>query len=122
VWVLADVAAALVGLWGLAHALPTRQVVAGFGAISADNRRVLIQEWLAEALMMWAIAVLIVVVTTIGSGTNVTAWAYRVAAGQLLAVALLTGMTGARTSVIWFKICPVLLASAAAMLLIASVL
>jgi len=53
--------------------MPTRRVVASFGAITADNRRVLIQEWIAEALMMWAIAVLIVVVTTIGSGTNVTA-------------------------------------------------
>ena len=102
--------------------MPTRRVVASFGAITADNRRVLIQEWIAEALMMWAIAVLIVVVTTIGSGTNVTAWVYRVTAGQLLAVAILTGMTGARTSVIWFKICPVLVASAAAMLVVASVL
>jgi len=45
-----------------------------------------------------------------------------VTAGQLLAVAILTGMTGARTSVIWFKICPVLVASAAAMLVVASVL
>jgi hypothetical protein len=119
VWILADIAAALVALWGVAHAVPTRRVVAGFGAITPDNRRVLIQEWLAEALMMWGIAALIVVVTTIGSATKVTAWVYRVAGCQLLAVAVLTVMTGARTSVLWFKICPVLLSAAAAMLLIA---
>lgn len=47
--VLAYVAAGLVGLWGVAHAVPTRQVVAGFGPITVDNRRVLLQEWLAEA-------------------------------------------------------------------------
>jgi hypothetical protein len=40
--VIAYAAAALVGLWGVAHAVPTRQVVRGFGPISRDNRRVLI--------------------------------------------------------------------------------
>ncbi len=50
--VLAYVAAGLVGLWGVSHAIPTRAVVAGFGEISADNRRVLVQEWLAEAVTM----------------------------------------------------------------------
>lgn len=47
--VLAYVAAGLVGLWGVAHAIPTRRVLAGFGPISVDNRRVLLQEWLVEA-------------------------------------------------------------------------
>jgi citrate synthase len=47
--VLAYVAAGLVGLWGVAHAVPTRQVLAGFEPIMVDNRRVLLQEWLAEA-------------------------------------------------------------------------
>jgi citrate synthase len=44
----AYVAAALTALWGVAHAVPTRQVLAGFAPITADNRRVLKQEWLAE--------------------------------------------------------------------------
>ncbi|MEW6059729.1 MAG: hypothetical protein AB1551_06265 [Actinomycetota bacterium] len=47
---LAIAAAVLVALWGVAHAIPTRAVVAGFGAISEDNRRVITQEWLAEAI------------------------------------------------------------------------
>ena len=37
------------------------------------------------------------------------------------ALAALTAVTGARTAVIWFKICPVLLAGSAVLLLIASV-
>lgn len=41
---LAYIGAGMVGLWGVSHAIPTRQVVAGFGPISRDNRRVLIQE------------------------------------------------------------------------------
>ena len=38
----------------------------------------------------------------------------------LLALGILTALTGARTTVVWFKVCPVLVASAAALLLAAS--
>ena len=120
--VLAYLAAVITGLWGVAHAVPTRQVLAGFAPITRDNRRVLLQEWLAEAFTMWGLAVLVIAVTAVGSGTGVAAWVYRVAAGLLLALAVLTGLTGARTPVIWFRICPVLLTCSAVLLLLASVL
>jgi hypothetical protein len=110
----------LVGLWGVSHAIPTRAVVAGFGEISVDNRRVLVQEWLAEAVTMWSFAALIIVVTAAGGGTSVAYWTYRVTAAALFVLAVLTALTGARTPVVWFKICPVLLTSSAALLLAAS--
>ncbi len=69
---------------------------------------------------MWGVAALVVAVTAVASASSVTAWAYRVSAGLLLALAVLTSMTGARTIVLWFKICPVLLTSAAILLLFAS--
>jgi hypothetical protein len=82
---------------------------------------VLIQEWLAEAFTMWGIAALIVASTIVGGpDAPVTEWVYRVAAGLLVALAILTGLTGARTPVIWFKICPVLLSTSAVLLLLAS--
>jgi hypothetical protein len=118
--VLAYLAAGLVGLWGVSHAIPTRAVVAGFGEISTDNRRVLVQEWLAEAVTMWSFAALVIVVTAAGGGTSTAAWTYRVIAGALLVLAVLTALTGARTRVVWFKICPVLLTSSAVLLLVAS--
>ena len=118
--VLAYVAAALVALWGVAHVIPTRQVVAGFEPITVDNRRVVVQEWLAEALTMWGVAAVVVVATAVGRGSDVTSWLYRVIAGLLIALAVLTAFTGARTSVIWFKICPVLLGSSAVLLIAAS--
>ena len=117
---LAYVAAALVALWGVAHVIPTRQVLAGFEPITADNRRVILQEWLAEAFTMWGVAAVVVVATVMVEGHDVTIWVYRVAAGLLVALALLTGFTGARTPVIWFKICPVLLTVSAALLVAAS--
>ena len=38
----------------------------------------------------------------------------------LIALGVLTGFTGARTPLVWFKICPLLLGASAAMLLTAS--
>jgi hypothetical protein len=118
--VLAYVAAALIGVWGIAHAVPTKRVVAGFAPITTDNRRVLTQEWLAESVTMWAMAALVVAVTVTAGDTRVTAIVYRVVAGLLLALAALTALTGARTPVVWFKVCPILLATSAALLLVAS--
>ena len=120
---LAYVAGAVVAVWGVAHAVPTRQVLAGFAPITANNRRIVAQEWLAEAFTMWGIAALVIVVTAIG-GTELGArvWVYRVAAALLIALGALTAVTGARTPVVWFKICPVLLAGSAVLLLAASFL
>ena len=120
--ILAYIAGAVVAVWGVAHAVPTRQVLAGFEPVSSDNRRIILQEWLAEAFTMWGIAALVIAVTAAG-GTDAAAraWAYRAAAVLLAALATLTALTGARTTVVWFKVCPVLLAGSAVMLLIASV-
>lgn len=118
---LAYIAGGLVGVWGVSHAIPTQQVVAGFEPISRDNRRVLIQEWLAEALTMWGLTGLVIAATVVASDAPVTHWVYRLVAALLVGLAVLTGLTGARTAVIWFKICPVLLTTSAVMLVMASV-
>ena len=120
--VLAYIAAALIAVWGIAHAVPTKRVVAGFAPITADNRRVLTQEWLAESLTMWGMAALVVAVTATAADIQVTAIVYRVVAGLLVALAVLTALTGARTPIVWFKVCPALLATSAALLLVASIL
>jgi len=118
---LANVAAGIVALWGVAHVLPTARVVDGFNDTSRDNRLVITQEWIAEALAMWFIAATVLIATTVGgSHQNVTEWICRASGVMLIAIAALTASTGARTAVIFFKICPVLLGVAAAMLLAAS--
>ena len=118
---LAYIAGAAVALWGIAHAIPTRQVLAGFEPVTADNRRIIAQEWLAEAFTMWGIAAVVIITTAAGGiDASARAWIYRALAGLLAALAALTALTGARTRVIWFKICPVLLGGSAVLLLIAS--
>jgi hypothetical protein len=117
---LAFFAAGVIALWGVAHAVPTKQVVAGFGPISLDNRRIITQEWIAEAMTMWFLAALVILVTAFGDAGTIVPWIYRAVAVMLIAVGGLTAVTGGRTPVIWFKICPVLLTSTAIVLVIAS--
>jgi hypothetical protein len=118
--VLAYVSAALVAGWGVAHALPTRQVLASFEPITTGNRRILLQEWLAEAFTMWGLAAVVIAATAApGTAADIRAWVYRAASALLVSLAVLTALTGARTAVIWFKVCPVLLAASAFLLLLA---
>jgi hypothetical protein len=118
--ILAYAGAAIVAVWGVAHAAPTRRVLAGFEPITAANRLVIKQEWLAEAFTMWGIAAVVIAATAAGGTADVRAWVYRAAAGLLVALAVLTALTGARTPAIWFKVCPALQSSAAVLLLAAS--
>jgi hypothetical protein len=52
--------AAILFVWGVAHILPTRNVVAGFGPLSEDNRINITMKWVAERLVL-AVAVVLLV-------------------------------------------------------------
>ena len=116
---LAFAAGGLVFLWGVAHVIPTRQVVAGFGEIGRDNRLVLTMEWVAEALAMWLVAALVVAVAVAGTG-DTARLVYRVCGGFLMVLAAWTTVTGARTPVIWFRLCPVVMTVSTGLLVAAS--
>jgi len=119
--VLAYLAAITVIGWGLMHVIPTRAVADSFGEISLDNRRILVMEWIAEGITHIFIGVLVIIVTAIeGSGSSASQLVYRLAAAVLILLAALTSVTGARTPVIWFRVCPFVLGGAAILLLVAS--
>jgi hypothetical protein len=105
---------------GVAHVLPTGRVVAGYADTSRDNRLVVAQEWIAEALTMWFVSALVIVVTSLGGAEQMMDWVYRISALLLLAVGGLTAVTGARTPVVFFKICPAVMTTCAVLLLTAS--
>ena len=120
---LAYVAAGIVFLWGVSHIIPTRQVVAGFGDISRDNRFIITMEWVAEGLSFVFAAALITAVTwssvTSDAARDLVYW---VTVGFLMTIGIWTAMTGARTRVIWFKMCPVVMTVSSALLIVASLL
>ena len=117
--VLAYLAASITALWVLPRGTDGVSL-GGFEPITTDNRRVVLQEWLAEAFTMWGVAALVVAVTAVAGGSDASKATDGAAAGLLVALAVLTSLTGARTSVIWFKICPVLLSLSALLLVVAA--
>ena len=118
---LAYIAAGIVFFWGVSHIMPTRQVVAGFGDISTDNRHIITMEWVAEGLSFIFVAALIVAVTwSSAAAESAEDLVYRVIPGFLLTIGVWTAMTGARTGVIWFKMCPVVMTVSSILLVIAS--
>jgi len=121
--VLAYVAAGIVFLWGVSHIIPTKQVVAGFGDIGRDNRHIITMEWVAEGLSFMFVAVLVVAVTWSSQAPEAAEdLVYRVVTGFLLAIGAWTAMTGARTKVIWFRMCPIVMTVTSGLLIAASLL
>lgn len=109
--------------WGVSQILPTKSVVAGFENLTNDNRYIITMEWVADGLSFIFVAALIGAVTWSSGATEVAqALLYRVSAGFLIAVGVWTAMTGARTGVIWFKMCPVVMAITSGLLVVASLL
>jgi hypothetical protein len=121
--VLVHLAATVITAWGISHIAPTRGVVASFGAISTDNKRIILMEWAAEGMALAFIGLLVLLVTAIhGSDDPVTLSVYRISAVMLLVMAAWTALTGARTSIIPIKICPFVKTAVATLFLVGSVL
>ena len=100
--------AGVIILWGIAHIVPIRSVVKGFGAISEDNKQIITMEWIAEGLALSFIGVLVLYLTvTAGATDSVAVSVYRACGLMLLAMAVLTRLTGAGSPIMAVKICPV---------------
>ena len=105
--ILLYVGAGVITLWGMAHVVPTKSVVNGFGSISQDNKRIITMEWIAEGLTLCFIGLLVLFVTIWGEAQNQTsAIVYLASSVMLVVMAALTSVTGARTSIVPIKICP----------------
>jgi hypothetical protein len=122
--VLVYLGGTVITLWGIAHIIPTRSVVAGFGALSGDNRLIITMEWAAEGMALSFIGLLVILITALDDGARDPASlsVYRISAAMLLVMAGWTLLTGARTSIIPIKICPVVKTAVATLLLVASAL
>jgi len=109
--------------WGIAHIVPTQSVLSGFGAISEDNMRIITMEWITEGLALCFIGVLALFVTVSGGSQNsLSAGVYRICAVMLFVMAGLTLFTGARTSIVPIKICPLVKTSVGVLFFLGTVL
>lgn len=121
--ILLYIGSVVIILWGISHIIPTRPIVNGFGELSADNRKILTMEVVAEGLTLIFLGVLPLLVTILAGsrGSNVKI-VYIACAVMLLLMALLTAVTGARTPTIWYKICPVVKTGVAILFILGSLL
>ena len=117
------IGSAIIILWGIAHLIPTKAIVNGFGAISEDNKKIITMESIAEGLTLIFLGVLVLLVTIlVGYQGEAAGIVYLACAIMLLIMALLTILTGARTSILPYKICPAVKTIVAALFILGSVL
>jgi hypothetical protein len=109
--------------WGVAHIVPTKAVVAGYGRLSEDNRRIILMEWVGEGLALCFIGVLVALVTLLGgAGEPVSRIVYWISAVMALVLGGWTFVIGFKTSVLPIKICPLVLTVVAVLFFLGSVL
>jgi hypothetical protein len=114
--------AALTGLWGIAHLFPAGAVVKGFGEISTDNRRIITMEWIIEGVALIFIGVLVASVTFMDPTAAVSKVVFKLAAIELIVLAIVSLFTGFRVNSIPFKLCPVIFTGSALLILAGGVL
>jgi hypothetical protein len=106
--VLAYVGAALTAIWGIAHLFATRGVVAGFGDITIDNRRIITMEWIVEGVALVFAGAFVAVVTAIDPQAAVSTGVYAVAIAMLVVLSGVSLATGSKTRFLPFRLCPVI--------------
>ena len=121
--ILLYVGSVVIILWGISHIIPTKSVVAGFGSLSIDNHRIITMEWVAEGLTLIFIGLLVLATTLIiGPGSPTASLVFYSAAGMLIVMAIWSGFTGARTSILPMKACPFVKSIVAILFILAVVL
>jgi len=108
--------AALTALWGVAHLFATKGVVAGFGDMTIDNRRIVTMEWIVEGVALVSIAAFVLGATLIDAQTEVSKSVYAVAVGSLVVLTLVSIFTGFRIAFLPFRLCPFIFGGSAALI------
>ena len=115
-WFLIYIGSILTGFWGVAHLFATRGVVEGFGNLTADNRRIITMEWIAEGVALISTATFVAAVTAIQPGGLAAQAVYAVAIVTLLAFAVVSLFTGFKVAFLPFKLCPFILGASAVLM------
>jgi len=95
-------------VWDVGHIVAARSVIAGFGELTLDNRRILTMEWMVEGLTLCFLGVLAALVAITGGLASpygrITIYAI---ASMLFILAGLSAVTGAKTPIGPMKACPI---------------
>jgi hypothetical protein len=111
--ILVYIAAAVTCAWGIAHLFATRGVVAGFGELTSDNRRIITMEWIVEGVALISLGSLVAAVTAVDGSSSVSSAAYAVAIATLAVLAVVSLFTGFRVAFLPFRLCPFIFGASA---------
>lgn len=103
-------------LWGVTHLFATRGVVAGFGNLSTDNRRIITMEWIVEGVALIAVAAFVTVATLGNADTAISSAVYAVAIATLVALAAVSLFTGFRIAFLPYRLCPIIFLGSAGLI------
>ena len=106
--------------WGAAHLFPTKNIVDGFGNISADNKYIISMEWINEGVSLIFIGFLVAFVTYIDSTNKISSSIYWISFGMLNVLSVISLFTGFKNSFIMFKLCPVIFSGSSILIVIGS--
>ena len=119
-FVLMMIAGIIILMWGVAHIVPTRSVVHGLGLYDLDSERIVTMGWVAEGFTLIFLGVLLMFFAPyVALGNTVARGAGLLSVLMLVAMAIWVGVTGARTELIFLKICPFVKSFCALLALIA---
>jgi hypothetical protein len=110
-------------IWGIAHLFPTRSVVRGFGDISDDNKRIIYMEWITEGLTLLFMGALVFLLAFFGDpGSAIQKILFIAIIVMLLILSVLSLFTGFKINFLPFKLCPVIFAGSALIILLGLIL
>ena len=88
--VLIYISSIIMIIWGIAHIVPTKNVVSGYGDISRDNKLIFIMEWIAEGTTLIFIGVLTLLINILNGHQNpVSLNVFRISAVMLIIIKLM---------------------------------
>ena len=104
--------------WGISHLIPTAGVVAGFGAISIDNARVITMEWINEGFTLIFLGLLSITAALMEKkGPDIAKTVYIMVFFMLAAMSVLSVFTGYRINFLPYKLCPYIFTAAGLLVL-----
>ena len=109
-------------VWGVAHLIATKSVVAGFGDISQDNQHIITMEWIIEGISLIFIGILVAVITLIDSTDTISRMVYLLSADVLVVLATISLFTGFKVKYLPFKLCPLIFAVSATLIFLGVIL
>lgn len=116
--VLLTIGGALPIVWGIAHLLPTRSIVEGFGDITLDNKRILTMEWITEAVALIFSGAVVIAVTYVDRASGVAGAVYLLSFAMLNTLSVVSLFTGFRVNFFAFKLCPLIFTGSSILILL----